>query len=159
MPEDQQSIDERFMCAAIDEALAALEEDEVPVGAVVVQEGRIIGRGHNQRERLQDPTAHAEMIALTAAASHLQSWRLEACTMYVTLEPCTMCAGAMVLGRLARLVYGATDPKAGACASLYSIPQDARLNHRVEIISGVLEKECGRLLQDFFARQRAEGKK
>jgi tRNA(adenine34) deaminase len=159
MPEDQQIIDERFMRAAIDEALAALEEDEVPVGAVVVQEGRIIGRGHNQRERLQDPTAHAEMIALTAAASHLQSWRLEECTMYVTLEPCTMCAGAMVLGRLARLVYGATDPKAGACASLYSIPQDSRLNHRVEMISGVLEKECADLLQDFFARQRAQGKK
>src|SRR3989338_5782402 len=110
--------DETFMRAAIAEAGLALDEDEVPIGAVVVHEERIIGRGHNQRETLNDPTAHAEMIAITAAASHLQSWRLDECTLFVTLEPCAMCAGAIVLARLPRLVFGARDPKAGACVSL-----------------------------------------
>ena len=151
--------DESFMRAAVAEASAALAENEVPIGAVVVHDGRIIGRGHNQRETLIDPTAHAEMIAITAAASHLQSWRLEECTLYVTLEPCAMCAGAMVLARLPRLVFGARDPKAGACVSLYSIPTDERLNHRVMMDQSVLADECGALLQEFFAAQRARGKK
>jgi len=147
------------MRAAIAEAGLALDEGEVPIGAVVVHDGRIIGRGHNQRETLNDPTAHAEMIAITAAASHLQSWRLERCTLYVTLEPCAMCAGAIVLARLERLVFGAADPKAGACMSLYQITADERLNHRVLSSAGVLRAECAELLQRFFAKQRAIGKK
>jgi tRNA(adenine34) deaminase len=151
--------DESFMRAAIAEAGFALDEDEVPIGAVVVHDGRIIGRGHNQRETLNDPTAHAEMIAITAAAGHLQSWRLEGCTLFVTLEPCAMCAGAIVLARLPRLVFGARDPKAGACVSLYSIPTDERLNHRVVMDQSVLADECGAMLQEFFAAQRARGKK
>ena len=151
--------DERFMRAAISEAIAARDEGEVPVGAVVVRGGRIIGRGHNQRERLNDPTAHAEMLALTAASAFVGSWRLEDCTLYVTLEPCTMCAGAIVLARIRRLVFGATDPKAGACTSLYSIPTDERLNHRVSLACPVLVDECAALLADFFATHRAQGKK
>jgi len=147
------------MRAAIAEAGLARDEDEVPVGAVVAYDGRIIGRGHNQREALNDPTAHAEMIAITAAAGHLQSWRLEACTLFVTLEPCTMCAGAIVLARLSRVVFGARDPKAGACVSLYSIPTDERLNHRVIMDQSVLVDECGGMLQEFFAAQRSLGKK
>lgn len=151
--------DERFMRAALCEALAARDAGDVPVGAVVVREGRIIGRGCNQREKLNDPTAHAEMIALTAASASVGSWRLADCTLYVTLEPCTMCAGAIVLARIARLVYGAVDPKTGACESLYTIPTDERLNHRVEPGARVLGDECGVLLSDFFAAQRALGKK
>jgi len=151
--------DDRFMRAAIDQALAAHEDGEVPVGAVVVRQSRIIGRGHNQREGLQDPTAHAEMIALTAAAADVGSWRLEGCTMYVTLEPCAMCAGAIVLARIERLVFGAVDPKAGACTSLYTIPTDPRLNHRVDVVAGILAEDCASLLSDFFAAQRALGKK
>ncbi|MBI4716773.1 MAG: nucleoside deaminase [Planctomycetes bacterium] len=152
-------LDERFMRAALAEARAAVEAGDVPVGAVVVLEDRVIARGHNQREALQDPTAHAEMIALTAAAAEVGSWRLDGCTLYVTLEPCVMCAGAMVLARLPRLVYGATDAKAGACTSLYAIPADARLNHRVQMTTGVLADEGAGLLREFFARQRAQGKK
>ncbi len=151
--------DERFMRAALREAQAALEENEVPVGAVVVQAGRIIGRGHNQRERLNDPTAHAEMLAITAAAGALGCWRLEGCTLYVTLEPCAMCAGALVLARVPRLVFGTPDPKAGACGSLYTIVSDPRLNHRVELGPLVCREECASLLQEFFARQRRLGKK
>ena len=151
--------DERFMRAAIREAFAARDEGEVPVGAVIVHGGRIIGRGHNQRERLNDPTAHAEMLALTAASAWLASWRLEACTLYVTLEPCVMCAGAMVQARLERLVFGTADPKGGACGSLYSIPTDERLNHRVDVGEPVLAYECAALLADFFATQRLQGKK
>lgn len=151
--------DPRYMRAALDEAAAAMDAGDVPVGAVVVHDGRIIGRGRNQREKLQDPTAHAEMLALTAAATHLGHWRLEGCTMYVTLEPCPMCAGALVLARVARLVYGAVDPKAGACVSLYSIPTDVRLNHRVEIAAPLLADECAAILRAFFARQRSLGKK
>ncbi len=151
--------DETFMRAAIAEAGLALDEGEVPIGAVVVHNGRIIGRGHNQREILNDPTAHAEMIAITAAASHLQSWRLEGCTLYVTLEPCAMCAGAIVLARLERLVFGTTDPKAGACISLYQITNDERLNHRVALEYDILREECAEVLQQFFAKQRALGKK
>jgi tRNA(adenine34) deaminase len=126
---------------------------------VVVRQGRVVGRGHNQRERLNDPTAHAEMLALTAASSFVGSWRLDGCTMYVTLEPCAMCAGAMILARIERLVFGATDPKAGACVSLYSIPTDQRLNHRVVMGESVLTDECSALLQSFFAAQRAGGKR
>ncbi|MCH9034183.1 MAG: nucleoside deaminase [Planctomycetes bacterium] len=151
--------DERFMRAAIGEAQAAFDEGEVPIGAVIVRGGRIVGRGYNQREKLHDPTAHAEMIALTAAASAVGSWRLDDCTIYVTLEPCAMCAGALVLSRIQRLVYGPTDPKAGACESLYSIPTDERLNHCVDMTAGVLADEGAQLLREFFARQRSMGKK
>jgi len=147
------------MRAALSEALAAQDAGEVPVGAVAVHDGRIIGRGYNQRETLNDPTAHAEMLALTAAAAFLNSWRLDRCTLYVTLEPCVMCAGAIVLARIERLVYGATDPKGGACTSLYRIPTDERLNHRVQIGEPVLSDECAMLLQAFFTEQRALGKK
>ena len=151
--------DERFMRAAIGEAQAAFDEGEVPIGAVIVRGGRSVGRGYNQREKLHDPTAHAEMIALTAAASAVGSWRLDDCTIYVTLEPCAMCAGALVLSRIQRLVYGPTDPKAGACESLYSIPTDERLNHCVDMTAGVLADEGAQLLREFFARQRSMGKK
>ncbi len=151
--------DEQYMRAAIVEARAARDEGEVPVGAVVVRAGRIVGRGHNQREILSDPTAHAEMIALTAAAAAVGGWRLDDCTLYVTLEPCPMCAGAIVLARLARFVFGVRDPKAGACVSLYRIPTDDRLNHRVECQEAVLADECGRLLREFFQQRRAQGKK
>jgi len=153
------SDDQFFMRAALDEAAAALDHEDVPVGAVVIQEARIIGRGRNQRELLQDPTAHAEIIAITAAASHLSSWRLEDCTVYVTLEPCAMCAGAIVLSRMKRLVFGARDPKAGACGSLMNLCQDARLNHRVEIQEGVISEDCAFLLREFFSLQRSRGKK
>ncbi len=142
------------MRTAIDEALCARDEGEVPVGAIVVRDERIIGRGHNQRERLNDPTAHAEMLALTAAATFVGSWRLEGCKLYVTLEPCVMCAGAIVLARIEGLVFGATDPKAGACTSLFTIPTDKRLNHRVAIGKPVLADECGMILQEFFSKQR-----
>lgn len=158
-PEEQFAFDERMMRQAIAEARLALEHADVPVGAVVVHEGNIIGRGHNQREQLQDPTAHAEIIALTAAASAIGHWRLLDCTMYVTLEPCVMCAGALVNARVPRLVYGADDPKAGACGSLYNVVTDTRLNHRLQVLRGVLADECAQLLRDFFARQRALGKK
>jgi tRNA(adenine34) deaminase len=154
-PNDHQ----RFMTEAIKEAVAAADADEVPVGAVVVFKGKIIGRAHNQRQTLSDPTAHAEMIALTQAASYFQNWRLTGCTMYVTLEPCPMCAGALVNARVDRLVYGPTDPKAGACESLFELVTDSRLNHRIEIISGVLVEPCRLLLQEFFAKKRDEGKK
>ena len=146
------------MRAALTEADAARADGDVPVGAVIVRRGRIIGRGRNQRERLNDPTAHAEMIALTAAATQVGRWRLDDCALYVTLEPCVMCAGAIVLARLKRLVYGATDPKAGACISLYRIPTDDRLNHRVEVGKPVLADESAALLRDFFAEQRARSK-
>lgn len=151
--------DERFMRAALAQAREALEDGDVPIGAVVVHNGRVIGRGHNQREKLNDPTAHAEMIALTAASSFLESWRLEGCTLYVTLEPCAMCAGAIVLARIARLVFGATDPKAGACVSLYNITTDERLNHRVELDQALLADECAVLLTEFFSVQRTKDKK
>lgn len=153
------SEDERFMREALKEAEAAESAEEVPVGAVVVRDGRVIGRGHNQRERLADPTAHAEMIAITAAASSVGDWRLDGCTLYVTLEPCPMCAGAIVLARITRLVFGADDPKAGACGSLYTITSDPRSNHQVAVTSGVLVDECVLILRAFFERQRAKGKK
>jgi tRNA(adenine34) deaminase len=151
--------DEYFMRKALDEAVTALDHEDVPVGAVIVHDGRIIARGHNQRELLGDPTAHAEMIALTAAAEAVGSWRLEGCTMYVTLEPCPMCAGALVQARVSRLVYGASDPKAGACGSLYRLTTDDRLNHRLSTEGGLLEHESAELLRAFFTRQRELGKK
>ncbi len=146
--------DEDWMRAALREASAAEREGEVPVGAVIVRRGRAIGRGHNQRERLRDPTAHAEMIALTQAAEAAGTWRLDDAVMYVTLEPCPMCAGALVNGRMGRLVYGADDPKAGACGSLMDIVSDGRLNHRVPVTRGVLAAECGDLLRTFFRARR-----
>jgi tRNA(adenine34) deaminase len=140
---------------ALDEAAAAAAADEVPVGAVIVSLQRgVIGRAHNQREQLLDPTAHAEMIAITQAAQALRSWRLENCVLYVTLEPCPMCAGAIVQARLPLLVYGATDPKAGACDTLYRIASDPRLNHRAQVIGGVLGERCAAVLSAFFARKR-----
>lgn len=147
------------MTAAIRQAVAAAEGDEVPVGAVVVHRGKIVGTGYNQREALNDPTAHAEMIAITQAAATLQSWRLNECTLYVTLEPCPMCAGAILQARLDRVVYGAADPKAGAVDSLFRLLDDPRLNHRCQVTPGVLSSVCGQLLSDFFAAKRAMGKK
>jgi tRNA(adenine34) deaminase len=146
--------EERFMEAALAEARAAASEGEVPVGAVVVYEGRIVGRGRNRTETAQDPTAHAEILAIGAAAQSLKSWRLDGCVLYATLEPCHMCAGAIVLARIDRLVYGARDPKAGACGSLAMVPQDLRLNHRAEVVPGVLAEECGALLETFFRSRR-----
>lgn len=147
---------ERWMESAIKEAEQAYKRKEVPIGAVIVHEGRIIGRGYNQIESLQDPTAHAEMIAITAAATSLSNRRLENCTLYVTLEPCAMCAGAIVQARLPQLVFAAPDPKAGACGTLFNIVQDARLNHRVELVSGVLEERCSGILKEFFTKVRSE---
>jgi tRNA(adenine34) deaminase len=144
---------------ALDLARRSLKYEDVPVGALVVQHGRVIGRGYNQREQLQDPTAHAEMIALSAAAAHIGHWRLEDCTLYVTLEPCPMCAGALVQSRVGRLVYGAADPKTGACESLFTITTDARLNHQVDTVAGVLAEPCAELLREFFRRRRALGEK
>ena len=148
--------DERFMRIAIDAARIAEENGDVPIGAVIVYENQIIGRAYNQREQLQDPTAHAEIIALTQAAAFIESWRLHGCSMYVTLEPCPMCAGALVLARIDRLVYGCDDPKTGAVKSLYNIVNDERLNHTINVTSGVLAEECSGLLQHFFRRRRIE---
>lgn len=144
----------QFMQAALAEARLAYEKGEVPIGAVVVREGRIIGRGHNLRETNADPTAHAEVLALRVAAREQGHWRLEDSTLYVTLEPCIMCSGAIVLARVERLVYGARDPKAGAVDSLYRLVEDPRLNHRVEVIGGILEEECASLLKEFFRELR-----
>jgi tRNA(adenine34) deaminase len=145
---------ERWMRLALEEARAAAAEDEVPVGAVVVAGGRVIAAAHNQREQLADPTAHAEMIALTQAAAALGSWRLEGCTLYVTLEPCPMCAGAILQARVPAVVWGAPDPKAGAVESLYRLFEDGRLNHRVEHVGRVLADDCGRILSEFFRGKR-----
>src|SRR5438046_1813687 len=150
---------ERFMRLALDQAQAALAADEVPVGAVIVRGERVIAAAHNQRETLRDPTAHAEMIAITQAAEALASWRLEGCTLYVTLEPCPMCAGAILQARIPRVVYGAIDPKAGAVRSLYEMLGDKRLNHQAEVVAGVLTEPCGELLSRFFQEQRRLGKK
>lgn len=151
--------DATFMRQAFNLAEQAMQQDEVPVGAVVTLGQRVIGAGWNQREALQDPTAHAEMIAITQAAASLESWRLEGCTLYVTLEPCPMCAGALVQSRIARVVYGARDPKAGAVDSLFRLLDDPRLNHRAEVTGGVLADQCGSLLSHFFQEKRKQGKK
>jgi tRNA(adenine34) deaminase len=145
---------EYWMRFAFREAERAYEEDEVPIGCVIVRNNSIIGKGHNQTEQLQDPTAHAEMIALTAACSTVESKFLEDATLYVTLEPCPMCAGAIVLARVRNLVFGSYDPKAGACGTLYTITEDDRLNHRVHTIGGVLDAECASILKDYFLKKR-----
>jgi len=145
---------ENWMKLALREADQAFKVNEVPVGAIIVREGKIIGKGFNQVEHLQDPTAHAEMIALTAAANHLESKRLDKCIMYVTLEPCPMCAGAIILSRISTLVFGAYDSKAGACGTLYNIPEDKRLNHSVHVVGGVLDRESEVLMKEFFRKQR-----
>lgn len=152
-----------YMRLALCEAEAALAEGEVPIGAVVVHEDslsgvrRIVAAAHNQREQLRDPTAHAEMIAITQAAEALGNWRLAGCTLYVTLEPCPMCAGAIVLARLPRLVYGASDPKAGAVATLFRLVDDPRLNHRADVVGGVLAEPCSQMLSQFFRQKRRVG--
>ncbi len=151
--------DERWMRQALALANQAAREGEIPVGAVAVKDSRLLGRGYNQTERLQDPTAHAEMLALTAAADALESRRLDGVTLYVTLEPCCMCAGALILARIERLVFGAYDSKAGACGTLYNIPRDERLNHRVNVVGGMLEAECGGILSEFFKRLRQKDQK
>ncbi len=153
------SIHENWMKNALREAQKAFETDEVPVGAVIVHNGKIIGRGYNQVEKLHDPTAHAEMIAITAATDFLQSKQLDKCTLYVTLEPCPMCAGAIVLARIPTLVFGAYDPKAGACGTLYNITEDRRLNHKVHVIGGVCDRESEAILKEFFYRKRVTDKK
>ncbi len=150
--------DQRYMRSAIDAAHIAEENGDVPIGAVIVHKDEIIAKAYNQREQLQDPTAHAEIIALTQAAAALENWHLNGCTMYVTLEPCCMCAGALVLARIDRLVYGCDDPKSGAVKSLFSITQDERLNHRVEVTERVLEEECKAILQSFFQQRRTKNK-
>lgn len=150
--------DQQYMRMAIDAAHIAEDNGDVPIGAVIVHKGRILAKAYNQREQLQDPTAHAEIIALTQAAAALENWHLNGCTIYVTLEPCPMCAGALVLSRMARLVYGCDDPKTGAVKSLYNIVTDERLNHRLEVTSGVLAEHCTEQLQSFFARRRRENK-
>jgi tRNA(adenine34) deaminase len=152
-------VHEHFMQLALAEADAALAEDEVPIGAVIVHQNRVIASAHNQRETLRDPTAHAEMIAITQGAEALSSWRLTGCTLYVTLEPCPMCAGAILQARIDTLVYGAADPKAGAVHTLYQLLSDPRLNHRPQIVSGVLVRPCGDILTRFFQAQRRLGKK
>ncbi len=146
--------DERFMRLALREAERALEHDDVPVGAVLVRGGEVVGAGHNERELRQDPSAHAEMIALRAGAAVLGSWRLLDCVLYVTLEPCAMCAGAIVLGRVPRVVYGTADPKAGAAGSVLDVLAEPRLNHRPAVTGGVLAPECATLLRAFFASRR-----
>ncbi|MCK5569795.1 MAG: tRNA adenosine(34) deaminase TadA [Spirochaetes bacterium] len=146
------------MQMAMDQAAIAEENGDVPIGAVIVYEKRVIAKAYNQKEQLSDPTAHAEIIALTQAAAYIGSWRLHGCTIYVTLEPCTMCAGALVLGRLDRLVYGCDDTKTGAVKSLYNIVQDPRLNHTLEVTSGITAQECSKQLQRFFQKRRNEKK-
>jgi tRNA(adenine34) deaminase len=156
---------EEYMRHALREAEAALAEDEVPIGAIIVFDEpatgspRVIAAAHNQREQLHDPTAHAEMIAITQAAQALNNWRLEHCTLYVTLEPCPMCAGAIVLARMPRVVYGAADPKAGAAKTLFQFLDDPRLNHRAEVIDDVLAEPCGKILSKFFSKKRGSAKR
>ena len=151
--------DIKYMKMALVEARKAYQRAEVPIGAVVICDDKVVGRGFNLREQTQDPTSHAEMIALREAAANEASWRLEDCQLYVTLEPCPMCAGAILQSRIKRLVYGASDPKAGAVRSLYQLLDDDRFNHQVEVEAGVMEKESAQLLKKFFRelRQRKDG--
>jgi len=150
------NVDYRFMLQAFHEAEKAFEAGEVPVGAVIVHNNRIIGRGHNQVEMLSDATAHAEMIALSASFQHLEEKYLPDCTMYVTLEPCPMCTGALVWAKIGRLVFGAQDEKAGACGSIFNIAQHSALNHRIEMIQGIMEQECESLMRSFFEKLRTK---
>ena len=159
MIEKEINIDEKFMAAALDEAVKALENADVPIGAVIVRNGEIIGRGYNRVEKDSDATAHAEIMAIKDALSKQEYKHLLDCTMYVTLEPCSMCSGAIVLARIDRLVYGAKDPKAGGSGSLYNISSDPRLNHRCEVVSGVIEEECSSILKDFFRDLRKRNSK
>lgn len=152
----QQQIDEQFMRKAIDQAYIAEENGDVPIGAVIVYENTVIAKAYNQREQLNDPTAHAEIVSLTQASDYLGTWRLHGCTVYVTLEPCTMCAGALVLARIDRLVFGCDEYKTGACGSLYNIVNDERLNHRIPTTRGILGDACSKQMSDFFARRRIE---
>lgn len=154
MIRDVVEIFEHFMEQALIEAQAAYDKDEVPVGAIVVLNGIIIGRGHNCRETTNDPTMHAEIIAIREASQNLKSWRLTGCELFVTLEPCPMCAGAIIQSRIDRVVFGAFDPKAGCAGTLYNLLSDIRFNHRAEIVAGVLEKECADLLRRFFRDKR-----
>ena len=147
------------MQSALEQARIAESLGEVPIGAVIVRDNQVIATGYNRRIIDSDPTAHAEIIAIRSAARAIGDWRLSGCTLYVTLEPCPMCAGAIVLARIDRLVYGASDPKAGAVKTLYKICSDERLNHRVEIVSGILRDECARIISEFFQNRREIGKK
>jgi len=147
----------RFMALAFREAELAYEKGEVPVGAVIVFENRVLGRGHNLTESMHDATAHAEIIALSAAYSHFNDWRLENCYLFSTLEPCAMCSGAAVLSRIKTIVYGAKDPKFGGCGSIFEIPTERKLNHRIEVVGGVMETESAAMIRRFF-RERREGK-
>jgi tRNA(adenine34) deaminase len=151
-------IDEKFMALALEEAQRALEESEVPVGAALLINGEMIAKAHNLREGLSDPTAHAEMLVLREASQRLGRWRLTNATLYVTMEPCAMCAGAAVLARVSRIAYGCRDPKAGACGSVFDIPRDPELNHQVEVIGGVLEEKCRSVLKEFFSNRRGTEK-
>jgi tRNA(adenine34) deaminase len=149
----------RYMQYAVREAQRALEVGEVPVGCVIMHEGQIIGKAHNQRETLQDPTAHAEILAITQAAAHLGSWRLEGAKLYVTLEPCPMCAGAIILSRIEEVYFGALDPKAGCVGTLMNLLEDPRFNHQPKVFPGMLANECGALLTDFFRGIREHGRR
>jgi tRNA(adenine34) deaminase len=150
------SIHEWYMQAAIEEARIAESKGEVPIGAVIVLDDNIIGRGHNLRETTMDPLAHAELLAIKQASGHLQAWRLLECRLYVTLEPCPMCAGAIVQSRISQVVYGAPDPKAGCAGTLMNLLQEDRFNHRVDLVSDVLREECGALLTQFFRKLRGK---
>lgn len=147
-------LDEQYMREALEEARIAFEEDEVPIGAVIVKDGVIISRAHNMKEQWKDPTAHAEIIAIREASNILGGWRLMGCELYVTIEPCAMCAGAMVLSRIKRVIFGARDPKAGALGSIMDVIGNPLLNHRVEVASGVLEKECSGIIKEYFRMKR-----
>lgn len=147
----------RYMYAALTEAEKALEENEVPIGAVIVHKDRIIGRGYNQTARLKDPTAHAEILAITSAANNLQDWRLNECDLYVNVEPCVMCTGAMIASRIRSVYFSIFEPKFGACGSLYNIAEDGRLNHKVKVFSGIYAEESERLMKEFFLKTRQSG--
>ncbi|TWU65970.1 tRNA adenosine(34) deaminase TadA [Crateriforma conspicua] len=148
-------VDRHWMRRALEMASEAVTAGEVPVGAIIVKDHTVIAAARNEKETLRDPTAHAEMIAITQAAAAMEDWRLEGTTLYVTLEPCVMCAGAIIQARVPRVVFGATDPKAGAVCSLYEVLNDSRLNHRCDVTGGVMAENCGRILTDFFADKRA----
>lgn len=156
----QEQIDQKFMLQALKEAQKAYEKDEVPVGVVIVQDGKVIARAHNIKEQTQDALHHSELLAIHKACKKLQSWRLTDCDIYVTLEPCYMCSGAIVNARIRRVIFGASDSKAGCCGSIYNLVQEKKFNHRVkEIVGGVLKEECAGLLSKFFAEKRQKGEK